>query len=318
MRNHILPFASFLGLIAFPLIALSAETPPPAKSTSPITLSVGDLTAVFADNTAYGDHHLHRYNGVAELHHPSATGNLFVPKYAGFNLEHFFGGDFLEELFEPREHPMTLWKVDDRTVRLHQPPPPRSKVETTTTFTLVEPHYIDIEVEIVLHDLSPFRHGYAGLFWASYINAPESKAIHFRGISEDDPTPRWIEAYSPEHGVESSHLWIEDHFEAFYVENFNTTLANHFSKYRYLEPFYYGLRGGMVFGIFFDRAEGIRFSQSPTGGGDRNPAWDHHLLIPDPEVGKKYSYRSRLIYKPFVSPEDVQEEYERWVGGLAD
>jgi hypothetical protein len=68
----------------------------------------------------------------------------------------------------------------------------------------------------------------------------------------------------------------------------------------------------MVFAILFDRSEGIRFSQSPTGGGDRNPAWDHHLLIPNPQVGKTYSYKSRLIYKPFVSAEDIQMEYRNW------
>jgi len=295
------------GGLATPTIAQEER-----ESESPITLQSAHLTATFADNTAFGGHHRERYNGVAELHHASATGNLFVPLYAGFNLEHFFGGDYLEELFEPREHPMTLTQIDNRTVRLHQPPPPRSKVETTTTFEMVGPYYIDAEVEIVFHDLSQFRHGYAGLFWASYINEPESKAIHFWGISEEDEEPRWIEAFSPEHGVESTHLHVDDQFEAYYAEDFNTTLASNFSKYRYIEPFYYGLRGEMVFAIMFDRTEGIRFSQSPTGGGAKNPAWDFHLLIPDPEIGKKYSFKSRMVYKEFDSAEDIREEYENW------
>ncbi len=299
----------YFGLALFVSKAVGEDA---TMSKSPITLKVGDLTAVFADNTAFGEHHRERYNGIAELHHPSASGNLFVPFYAGFNLEHFFGGDFLEELFEPREHPMVLSKESDRTVQLYQPPPPRSKVESTTVFTMVEPHYIDVDVEIILHDLSQFRHGYTGLFWASYINKPESKAIHFWGISEEDSTPRWIEAYSAEHGVESSHLHVDDDFEAYYVENFNTTLASHFSKYRFIEPFYYGRRGEMVFAIMFDRSEGIRFSQSPTGGGAPNPAWDFHLLIPDPEIGKKYSFKSRMVYKLFVSTEDIREEYRSW------
>ncbi|MCA9447169.1 MAG: hypothetical protein KC931_08630 [Candidatus Omnitrophica bacterium] len=305
-----------LNLIGAVVLAVGSLLPVFAEedvqSESPITLQVGQLTAVFADNTAFGDQHRARYNGIAELHHASASGNLFVPLYAGFNLEHFFGGDYLEELFEPREHPMTLSQLDDHTVQLHQPPPPRSKVETTTTFRMAGPYYIDVDVEIVFHDLSQFRHGYAGLFYASYINAPEDKAIHFWGISEDDSNPRWITAYSPEHGVESTHTYVDDAYEPYYVENFNTTLANHYSKYHYIEPFYYGLRGDMVFAIMFDRTEGIRFSQSPTGGGEKNPAWDFHVLIPDPEIGKTYSFKSRLVYKEFVSAEDIRDEYVNW------
>jgi hypothetical protein len=282
------------------------------SSTSPITLSAGDLTATFADNTAYGEHHRARYNGISELRHASATDNLFVPAYAGFNLEHFFGGDFLEELFEPREHPMVLTQVDDRTVKLYQPPPPRSKVETSTLFTLVPPHYIDVEVDIILHDLSPFQHGYAGLFWASYIHQPEDMKIYFWGLENGEGDPTWVAASTPKHGVLSSHLHVEDDYQAYYAENFNTTLASNFSEHRYLEPFYYGLSGDMVYAIFFDRTEGIRFSQSPSGGGEGNPAWDHHLLIPDPQVAKIYTYRARLMYKPFKGGEDVREEFHQW------
>jgi len=285
----------------------------PTVSESPIILSVGNLTATFADNEAFGPVHKKRYNGIASLVHSSSTGNLFVPDYAGFNLEHFFGGDFLEELFEPREHPMVLSRVDERTVRLHQPLPPRSKVETIHDFKMVPPHFIDVSVKIILHDLSPFPHGYAGLFWASYIHQPERVAIHFWGTSLDNPQPHWIKALSETHGVKSSHLFIGDIFEPFYAPNFNTTLASHFSDYRYLEPFYFGRKGQMVYAIFFDRTEGIRFSQSPTGGGHGNPAWDHHFLIRNPKTGVAYEYLARLVYKPFVSAEDIREDYKNWV-----
>lgn len=303
-------FALFLSLPS--QYALSEVTTVPGESQSPITLTVGELTATFADNQAYGEHHRNRYNGIAELLHPSASGNLFVPSYAGFNLEHFFGGDFLEELFEPREHPMVLWKVDDQTVKLYQPPDSRSKVESTHTFRMVPPHYIDIEVELTYHDLTLFRHGYAGTFWASYINKPESKSMHFWGTHKERPEPHWAEWYSPRHGYQSTHLHVDDVFEPFFVDNFNTTLANHFSDFRYIDPFYYGIRQCMVFAIFFDRTEGVRFSQSPTGGGEGNPAWDHYFLIRDPKVGQPYSYRGRLMYKPYVSAEDIRTEYQAW------
>ena len=57
----------------------------------------------------------------------------------------------------------------------------------------------------------------------------------------------------------------------------------------------------------------IRFSQSPTGGGDRNPAWDFQFIIRSFEINKDYSYRARIVYKPFLSPEDVMNETLNWI-----
>ena len=65
-----------------------------------VTISAGDLTVTFADNSAFGKHHRAGYNGIAELRHKSQDENVFVPFYAGFNLEHIFGGDRLERLPE--------------------------------------------------------------------------------------------------------------------------------------------------------------------------------------------------------------------------
>lgn len=285
---------------------------PSQTSESPVTLVTGDLSVIFADNEAFGADHQQRYNGIASLTHRSATTNLFVPAYAGFNLEHFFGGERLAEHFEPREHPMVLSRINEHTVQLHQPPPPRSKVETLTVFHLVPPHYIDVSVQILLHDLSPFPHGYAGLFWASYIEKPENMAVHFWGTSLDDPRPHWIEAVTPSHGVKSTHLFTGDVFEPYYAPDFNVTLASHLSDHRYIKPFFFGQKGNMVLAVLFDRSEGIRFSQSPSGGGTGNPAWDHHLLIRNPQIGVPYEYHSRLVYKPFVSAEDIRQEYKRW------
>lgn len=283
-----------------------------SSSSSPIAISVGDITATFADNKAFGEYHHRRYNGIASLVHSASPGNLFVPSYAGFNLEHFFGGDYLKELFEPREYPMVLSSIDPQTVQLYQPPTPRSGVETTQTFRMVPPHSIDILVRIRFTDLSQFRHGYAGVFWASYIQQPENRTVSFWGKSLDDPTPRWIEAFSEVHGVQSTHLYAGDHFQPFYAADFNATLASHFSDYHYLEPFYFGRRGRMIFSVFFDRTEGLRFSQSPTGGGNSNPAWDHHILIQNPKIGQEYGYRARIVYKPFVSNEDIRDEFTEW------
>jgi hypothetical protein len=68
----------------------------------------------------------------------------------------------------------------------------------------------------------------------------------------------------------------------------------------------------MVLIYMFDRPDGIRFSQSPTGGGESNPAWDFQFLIPGFETDRAYGYRARMVYKPFVDRQDVVSEYRRW------
>jgi hypothetical protein len=277
-----------------------------------VTISAGDLTVTFADNSAFGEHHRAGYNGIAELRHKEQPENVFVPLYAGFNLEHIFGGDRLEQLFEPRNHPMTPKQVSDRTVVLHQSPTPLSSVETTITFTVTPPHCIDIRVEHIAHKKDFFKHGYFGTFWASYINAPEDKHIYFVGTEPGNEKPHWISAFSEKHGVRSTHLPVGETQNLFFAEDFNAALASHFSDYRFSQPLFYGHFRNMVLIFMFDRSEGIRFSQSPTGGGEKNPAWDFQFIVRNLEVGKPYSFRARLAYKPFQSSSDVVGQFMGW------
>lgn len=282
------------------------------KTAGNITISAGDLTVTFADNTAFGEHHRAGYNGIAELRHKEQAENVFVPLYAGFNLEHIFGGDRLEQLFEPRNHPMTLKQVSDQTVVLHQSATPLSSVETTITFTVTPPHYIVIRVEHIAHKKDFFKHGYLGTFWASYINAPEDKHIYFVGSEPGNDKPHWISAFSEKHGFKSTHLPVGEKQDLFFAEDFNASLASHFSDYRFSQPFFYGRFRNMVLILMFDRSDGIRFSQSPTGGGEKNPAWDFQFIVRDPEVGKPYSFRARVAYWPFRDRYDTSKELEEW------
>ena len=68
----------------------------------------------------------------------------------------------------------------------------------------------------------------------------------------------------------------------------------------------------MTLAYLFDTDEVIRFSQSPTGGGETNPAWDFQYLIPEPKTDHIYSFNARMIYKPFISKEDIEQEYKNW------
>src|SRR5438445_7033350 len=149
------------------------------------TFRAGDLTAIIGDNSAAGEHHA-GYNGVWSLTHKSEPTNLFVPTVAGLNLEHIFDGDKRDAddsrkvFFEPRHAPMAFKKLSATEAELHQPPTPTFHLESWTRFTLMPPHYLDMSFRCQPTQ-HLFAHGYIGLFWASYINAPEDRSIYFRG-----------------------------------------------------------------------------------------------------------------------------------------
>lgn len=307
----------FFSLLIFTCADKKTKSTPTAGNgarTGPATLTAGELKAVFIDNSAFGENHRAGYNGIAELYHTAQESSLFVPFYAGFNIEHIFAGDSLHELFEPRRHPMHLKRIDERSVLLHQPETPLSRVENWTTFTMTPPHYIDIDFQCVFHSAEFFQHGYAGLFWASYIHAPPDKKIYFYGREKTNAKFQWHAGWSPEHGLKSTHLGKNDSLHLFMALNFNITLANDFSDLLFEKPFYYGRFHNMVFAqLFHVTKEGIiRFSQSPTGGGADNPAWDFQFIIPEFEIKKTYAFSARLIYKEFISAGDIAAEYESW------
>ena len=54
---------------------------------------------------------------------------------------------------------------------------------------------------------------------------------------------------------------------------------------------------------------------SPTGGGGPEcPAWDFRYWLRDLTPGEKVFVRIRLCYKPWISGDDVLDEYATWDG----
>ena len=276
------------------------------------------VKAVVVDNQAVADTVLpsHRagYSGLAYLGHQSRTENLFVPSYAGLNFEHIHDGTKQDRkvLFEPRNAPMQLRLIDEQTVELYQAPSPHYELESCLRYHMLEDGVLEMTFECIPRKRT-YTHGYIGLFWASYIHQPESLDIHFLGRpaeadnqSSQSKKSGWLQTVTPSHGVLATHLGGNDLRSFKHDEDFPLSLVFNRSKYRYSQPWYYGVSHGMAWIQMFRPQDQVRLTQSPSGGGKGNPAWDFQYLIPDCQVNKRYQMVMRGMYVPFESKKQVQ------------
>ena len=277
-----------------------------------ILLERGDIRTVIINNEPVDDEVLpgHRggYSGVASLAHRSQKRNLFVPMYAGLNFEHIHDGTTQSRdiLFEPRRAPMAIKRVDPYTAELYQPPTPHWQLESWLRYQLLEEGAIEMTLECIPHTRT-FKNNYIGLFFASYINQPKSLDIHFLGCPSNDvdAKPQWVRGVTPAHGELSTHLALDDNRTFTHDPDFPLTLVFNRSNYHYSEPWYYGVSHGMAFVLMFRPSDHVRLSQSPSGGGRGNPAWDFQWFIPQYEIGKRYQFVMRAVYLPFKSREQI-------------
>lgn len=285
-------------------------------------LSSASLRVVVADNQAYGPEHLSGYSGLAEL----AVGdgpNLFVSAYSGLNFEHIFNGDeatYDWHIFEPRRAAMELWRLAPTCLQLRQERTEHWPLATTITYTLAGSDAIDMTVLCRPQEDGWAKHGYLGVFFASYIHAPEDLAIHFIGRSrpgKGDAAPRWIRHLSPRHGEAACHRSVGVTWDPPLDAGFKIPLAAGHSDLEYVYPFYYGVTHGKALIFLFERPRGVaetRLAQSPTGGGEGNPAWDFVFLNRKCVKGETYRFRARLVVRDFRGADDVIGVYERWSG----
>jgi hypothetical protein len=280
------------------------------------TFTCGDLTALIGDNDASGPHRA-GYNGLWSLTHRTEPTNLFVPTVAGLNFEHIFDGDTLDPpgktqiFFEPRNAKMTFRKLSATEAELHQPPTPTFRLESRTRFTLREPDAIDFDFRFTATQHT-FKRGYLGLFWASYMNAPEDKSMYLRGKN------LWLQHCTPAHNSVSTVTHEGDKFELTFAKDHRDCLYKSLSQLRYDLPLFYGLFRKHIFLVMFDRADGLRLTHSPSGGGittdaqTTNPAWDFQYVLPEYEVNKEYRLRARAIYRELCGRDVVLKEYVAW------
>ena len=283
------------------------------------TFKVGEIAAVIGDNAAAGEHRA-GYNGVWDLRHKSSTRSVFVPNYAGLNLEHIFNGDLEFEnkdvFFEPRRAPMTFKKINDHQAELHQPATPNFYVESTTRFTLQPPWYLDMEFRCTAHQ-HIHRRGWFGCFWASYINGPADKSIYFPG-GWNSGEEVWMQFCTQAHNDESTVLSHDDKIDLTWDKGSHDCLFKNFSRMRYSKRMYYGHFEDLIYILMFKPGATIRFTHSPSGGGlnreqnTTNPAWDWQFIIPEYDVMQEYRYQARVVLRPRCSREEILAEYEQW------
>ena len=275
-----------------------------------MVLRAGGVEAVIVTNESVDDEVLpgHRagYSGVGRLSHQERPANLFVPSYAGLNYEHIHDGEPRDRniLFEPRNAPMELRRINDRTVELYQAPSPHYGLESCLRYQMLDDGAIEMTLECIPRR-DTFEHGYIGLFWASYIHQPESLDIHFQGITPPSMVEGWIRGVTPAHGKLSTHVGLRDRRRFPHADDFPLTLVFNRSHHRFRDPWYYGVSHAMAWIQVFRPSDQVRLTQSPSGGGSGNPAWDFQFFIPRYKIGERYQVVMRGIYAPFVSPEQI-------------
>ncbi|MEZ6049253.1 MAG: hypothetical protein R3C11_27480 [Planctomycetaceae bacterium] len=280
-----------------------------------VQLNSGENVLVIVNNgagqTSLTPEHKPGYNGIAYWGHRERKDNLFVPTYAGLNFEHIHDGTNKERhvLFEPRHNPMEMRIINERTVELYQAPTSNWKLESCGRYELKADGTIEYTFECIPR-ANTFSQNYIGLFWASYIHQPEKIGINFWGREsiEVNSEPEWVHTISPEHGKLSTHPPADYAYNIPFDEGFALTLANHPSGYVYMAPGYYGVSHDMAFVQLFRQRDQIWFAQSPTGGGDKNPAWDFQWFIPNYKVDEAYGFVMRAAYFPYTSHQDVLDK----------
>ena len=294
-------------LIAVCLLALASclaaqpEMPAPVDGLVRAALSAGDITAAVGN---HADHGAGRtgYIGLHSLTHAAEGVNLFVPRYAGIITA------------RNRASLVRVSGTEAWLAHFHNSSPSQ-----WIHYTLVPPHYIDIEISA----------GSGGdgirLNSASYMNGPTDRRIYFVDVDGN-----WQKHFDPEHGNAASVFpygmplpKLETVSDARYKHGTNS-FADSVSEWRY-DPklaFYYGRFRQMVYMQMFPPECGVIFYMSPTGGGAQpdgrpNPAWDWrgHFAKGTP-AGELATLRMRVVYKPYVSDEDCLEEYRNWSQSL--
>jgi len=261
-------------------------------------IQAGELQAIVGD-TARNGVGGPQYCGLWSLTSSHWPFNAFGNSYAGL-----LPGEL-------RGRPCRVEPVDEATCRLARAADARHPVDAVATYTVRPPHAVDHVLRFRdRRDARAAGCPYREVSWCCYMNCPDDPRLHFLSGGQ------WFRYASPRHGVGSS---IAPAYVADEELEVRPPVAGqrpfHWDRIaaRFDAPFYYGRLGPMVLLLIFDRPRWLRFFCSPSGGGhglapgSSCPAWDFEWIVPAAAyaVDRELELRLRLVYKPFVSDEDV-------------
>lgn len=301
---------------------------PPGEKVRTATISAGDLTVRFRDNSESP----RILSGIESLIHRrhAPDFNAFdaedLGAAAGLNFEHIVCGHRdPANSFTPRYGRQPLYRRPDgrSVVLVREPEDSAWALASTLQYTVQAPHYLDVTFRCRAHDARLFgARRYAILFFASYMNDVADPALHLRGVEKPGADESWISAGAPEGHRDWNRGGTYRHADAAdlgYDANHNFRLNSWSYDYpRFTQPFYYGRAAReMVYQVMFDRGytprDQVRFSLFKFKLPNRpRPAWDFQYVIHEVEQDREYGFRARVVWKRFVSPEDCHEEYRRW------
>lgn len=312
-------------------VAAKNATGSDTNRTATVPVEVGDLRVLFRDNSQSP----RILSGLQSLFHNAApTFDAFDPEgqgaSAGLNFEHIIAGHTTpSNRFTPRHGVYTIEALPAgqgaRLTRKAADSP--WKVDSTLTYSVREPHAIDVDFRCQARDAKLFgERRYGIFFFADYMNDVADIALHFRGVAKAGAEESWIAGDAPEtrpDWVRGGTYRAVDAEPLEYDEDHNFKLNVWSYDYpRFTKPFYFGRAAhDMVFLVMFDRMvtedDEIRFSlfkfklpQKPR------PAWDFQYVIRRVEEDKEYGFRARVVWKKFRSADDCLMEYEKWSAGL--
>jgi hypothetical protein len=72
----------------------------------------------------------------------------------------------------------------------------------------------------------------------------------------------------------------------------------------------------MAYAQIFGMQDNVRFAQSPSGGGNGNPAWDFQFFIPDYQVDHLYRFVMRAVYTPITTPPAIRQTARQHLDAL--
>lgn len=275
--------------------------------------------------------HLAGYNGFWELSSIHQKNNLFAHPYSGMNYEFLFDGLLDGALrphnFEPRRTTTELKLLDINKVELYQPPSYYRGLESRWTFTLQEPHYIDLEFKTTTTRNFPFR--WYSVFFANYIH---------------NPTHPWM-IFETENGIIKKRNRIDPNQNSIVplnsrpivtTNNWKEGWLNRDHSFTFTKPYFFARQENMMYQVMIETKGLVGFATplktpqfihfekfSRNNNFDNAPwdfhnaPWDFHVTYFDITPGNSNILKARVVYKPWDNTDSAKKEYRKWIKSLS-